>query len=164
MFLQPLRQTAHHFSVLRSTDISWGDFSSPIRRLCVTVGSSSSGVRAPVFWCPAEGDFCALGKCMMPVQEEMSGGCRRRWGEPGHTAGSSGVSGSVFSLRCGVCWRICFSPGSGLAFVWKDRMFLVHLEVRFQGRALSFIKLCTSLRRQQLEPFWIYMLDAAALM
>lgn len=68
-----------------------------------------------------------------------------------------------------VCGReIHPSQGSDLAFVQKDRMFLVQfhalVEVHFQGRALSCVRFCTSIPCQQLEPFWIYMLDAAALM
>ena len=105
---------------------------------------------------------------MTEIQGEAFGGCGKWWGEPGHAAGSEGLSDSVSSLIRGVCWGIHFSQGSDLAFMWKDRMFLVHfhalVEWHFQGRALSYVRFCTSIRRQQLEPFWIYMLDAAALM
>lgn len=105
---------------------------------------------------------------MTAIQGEAFGGCGKWWGEPGHAAGSDGLSGSMSSLIHGVCWGIHFSQRSALAFTRKDGMFLVHfhalVEVHFQGRALSCIRFCTSIRRQQLEPFWIYMLDTAAFM
>lgn len=34
----------------------------------------------------------------------------------------------------------------------------------FPGQSFVCIRFCTSISRQQLEPFWIYMLDAAVLM
>lgn len=102
------------------------------------------------------------------IQGQAFGGCRKWWGEPGHTASSDGPNDSMSSLVCGVCWGIHVSQGSDLAFMQKDGMFRVYfhalVEVLFQGRALSCIRFCTSICRQQLEPFWIYMLDAAALM
>lgn len=168
MLLLPLRQTAHCFSVLQSTGISWGSFSRLCLQAAVGPGSPSSAVPVPVFQCPAEGDFCAVGKCMRAIQGKVFGGCRKWWGEPGHTAGSDSPGDSVSSLPRGVCWGIRVSQGSDLAFVRKDGMFLVYfhmlVEVHFQGRALPCISFCASICCQQPKPFWIYMLDAAALM
>lgn len=105
-----------------------------------------------------------LGKCVTAIQGDAFRGYGKWWGEPGHAASSDGLSDSVSCLMHGVCWEIRVSQGPDLAFIRKDGMFLVHfhalVEVHFQGS----IRLCTSIRHQQLEPFWIYMLDAAALM
>lgn len=143
-------------------------FQPPSADWLLGLGSSSSAVPVPAFQCPAEGDFCAPGECMIAIQGEAFGGCRKWWGEPGHAASSDGLSDSVSSLIRGVCWGIRVSQGSDLAFMQKDGMFLVYfhalVEVHFQGRALSCNRFCTSIRRQRLEPFWIYMLDATALM
>lgn len=105
---------------------------------------------------------------MTAIQGEAFEGCGKRWGEPGQAAGSDGLSDSMSSLIHGLCWEIRVSQGSDLAFKRKDRIFLVHfhalVEVYLQGRALFYMRFCTSMRHQQFEPFWIYMLDAAALM
>lgn len=105
---------------------------------------------------------------MTTIQGEASEACGVLGGEPEHRAGSGSLSDNVSSLTHGVWQGNPPQPRGRFGLRGKDNMFLVQfhtlVEMHFQGRALSFIRFCTSIPCQQLEPFWIYMLDAAALL
>lgn len=110
MFLLPLRQTVHSFSILQSTDILQSSFPASVPRL---VGAPRLLQQQNFCTCisvSCQGCLLCTGTTHGNNSGGGSGGCGELGGEPGNRAGSDSLSDSVSSLTHGVWQRNPLQP------------------------------------------------------